>query len=77
MAAERNLNHHQLVELHRYRRHRKGSVMSQEMILIASAVLGVILVPSLITARPTYSDPDELQMEPSLMGTQMGTQPTE
>ena len=47
--------------------------MSQEMILIASAILGVILVPSLITARPTYSDPDDLQMETSLLG----TQPTE
>lgn len=47
--------------------------MSQEMILIASAVLGVILVPSLITARPTYSEPDELQMESPLLG----SQPTE
>jgi hypothetical protein len=47
--------------------------MSQEMILIASAILGVILVPSLITARPTYSDPEELQMESSLIG----SQPTE
>ena len=47
--------------------------MSQEVILIASAILGVILVPSLITARPTYSDPVEMEMEPSLVG----TQPTE
>jgi hypothetical protein len=47
--------------------------MSQEMILIASAVLGVLLVPSFITARPTYVNQDDLQAESS----STGTQPTE
>jgi hypothetical protein len=47
--------------------------MSQEMILIASAVLGVLLVPSLITARPTYPDPEDLQMESA----NRGVHPTE
>lgn len=46
--------------------------MSQEMVLIASAVLGILLVPSLITARPTYSDPEDLQTESSRLA-----QPTE
>jgi hypothetical protein len=44
--------------------------MSQEMILIASAVLGVILVPSLITARPTYSEQEDLQLDSASRGTQ-------
>jgi hypothetical protein len=45
--------------------------MTQEMILVASIVLGVFLVPSLITVRPSYKY-DEDAASPSL-----GSQPTE
>jgi hypothetical protein len=47
--------------------------MSQELVLIASVVLGVILVPSLITIRPSYRGKDDAPMSsPGL-----GGQPTE
>ena len=47
--------------------------MSQELVLIASVVLGVILIPSLITVRPSYrSEEDTSMISPGL-----GGQPTE
>ncbi len=52
--------------------------MSQELVLIASVVLGVILVPSLITVRPTYyaSEAENGHTSPSLGG-QAATQTAE
>ena len=49
--------------------------MSQELVLIASVILGVILVPSLITVRPPSYLPGEEELatpSPVLSG-----QPTE
>jgi hypothetical protein len=47
--------------------------MNQEFVLIASVILGVILVPSLITVRPTYHQEEEAELpSPSL-----GSKPTE
>jgi hypothetical protein len=50
--------------------------MSQELVLIASVVLGVILVPSLITVRPPayYASEEELSTSPSSV---LGGQSTE
>ncbi len=49
--------------------------MSQELVLIASVILGVILVPSLITVRPpSYLPSDEDLATPSPV---LGSQPTE
>lgn len=49
--------------------------MSQELVLIASVVLGVILVPSLITVRPpAYLPSDE---ELSTASPVLSGQPTE
>ena len=43
--------------------------MSQQLVLIASVILGVILVPSLITVRPTYIREDHASSSsPSLGG---------
>ncbi len=38
---------------------REDSAVSQQVVLIASVVLGVILVPSLITVRPGYYPSEE------------------
>jgi uncharacterized membrane protein len=46
--------------------------MSHELVLIASVILGVFLVPSLITVRPTYIREDRSSSSPSF-----GGQPTE
>jgi hypothetical protein len=45
--------------------------MSQELVLVACVVLGVILVPSLITVRPSYypSEP-ERNTDLSALGSQ-------
>ena len=47
--------------------------MSQELVLIASVILGVILVPSLITVRP----PSYLPMDEDHASSILGGQPTE
>ncbi len=51
--------------------------MSQELLLIASVVLGVILVPSLITVRPSYYISEEENGQPSTaIGSQTAAQTT-
>lgn len=45
--------------------------MSQELVLVASVVLGLFLVPSLITVRPTYIGKDQSS------SSNLGGQPTE
>ncbi len=52
----------------------RDSAMTQELVLIASVVLGVILVPSLITVRPSYLPREEDLSTPSSV---LGGQPTE
>lgn len=55
--------------------------MSQEVVLIACAVLGAILVPSLITVRPPshYAGEEDLSnpSSPVLSSQALGSQPTE
>lgn len=53
--------------------HQRGTALSQELVLIASVVLGVILVPSLITVRPTYLPEDHS----TPASPKLGGQPTE
>jgi hypothetical protein len=57
---------------------REESAVSQEVVLIASVVLGVILVPSLITVRPTYYAIEEENAQPSpSIGSQIAGQTAE